>query len=333
MARTCGAAEGRTTRRRGALVTGIAACILLVAACGGGADEAPGADRSLSIATGGVGGVVYPLGGAFAQVIRENVDGYDATVSETNASVDNMLLIQRGEADMAIVLGDTAADAVEGRASFEGKPVEACTLGILYRNFAQIVTNAESGITSVEDLEGRRVSLGAPNSGVEIVALRILEAAGIDPDTDIERQQLGLAETVEALGDGTIDAGFWSSGIPVGSLIDYATSANMVLIPSAEYVPNLQEAYGTFYIAGDIPAGTYVGLDEAVPSIVVPNLLVVNSSMDEELQRQLTEAIFDNREQLAAAQAAAKGLDPATADEVDFMDVCPGAQSYFDERG
>lgn len=312
---------------------------LVLAACAPDGEGSPaengdanGETTQLTIATGGTGGVYYPLGGGFATVIRENIEGYDATVSETNASVDNMLLIQDGGADMALVLGDTAADAVEGRGAFEGDPVDACTLGDMYSNFTQILTSADSGITSIEDLEGTTVSLGSPGSGTEIIALRILEVAGIDPDTGISRQQLGIAETVDALNDGTIDAGFWSGGLPTGALIDYATTGDMVLIPHAEYEADLQEAYGGFYIATDLPADTYEGQTEAVPSIVVPNVLVVNSSMDEELQRQLTEAIFENREQLADVQAAAEELDPATADEVEFMDVCPGAQAYFDEQ-
>ncbi|MGH2427474.1 MAG: TAXI family TRAP transporter solute-binding subunit [Candidatus Limnocylindria bacterium] len=336
-------------RRRWAVGGMLTAAALALAACqpigeadgngdpdgspAGTGDPGDGDTTQLSIATGGTGGVYYPLGGGFATVIRENISGYDATVQETNASVDNMLLIQSGGADMALVLGDTAADAVEGRADFEGDPVEACTLGDLYSNFTQILTSADSGITSIEDLSGASVSLGSPGSGTEVIALRILEVAGIDPDADIERQQLGVAETVEALRDGTIDAGFWSGGLPTGALIDYATTGEMALIPHAEYEADLQAAYGDFYVAGDVPAGTYEGQDEAVPSIIVPNVLVVNSAMDEELQRQITEAIFENREQLAEVQAAAEELDPVTAGDVAFMDVCPGAQSYFDEQG
>jgi len=179
-------------------------------ASGSGAPGAGGGQ--LSIATGGTGGVYYPLGGGFATVIRENVEGYDATVSETNASVDNMLLIGDGGADLALVLGDTAADAVNGTADFEGDAITACALGRLYDNFTQIVTSADSGITSIEEMEGMSVSLGSPGSGTEIIALRILEAAGLDPDTDISRQQLSVAETVDGLRDGTIDAGFWSGG-------------------------------------------------------------------------------------------------------------------------
>jgi len=290
-----------------------------------------GGDNQLSIATGGTGGVYYPLGGGFATVIGEQIDGYSATVSETNASVDNMLLIGDGGADLALVLGDTAADAVNGEADFEGAAVSSCALGRLYDNYTQIVTSADSGITSIEDLAGMNVSLGSPGSGTEIIALRILEAAGIDPDSGISRQQLGVAETVDALRDSTIDAGFWSGGLPTGALVDYATTGDMVLIPHGEYASALQDAYGAYYTETEIPADTYEGQSEAVSVIVVPNVLVANPDlMDEALQEQITAAIFDNREQLTDVHPAAADLDPSTAGDVDYMDVCPGSQTYFD---
>lgn len=321
------------------------AAILVLAACapideGDGDGDASaaasnggGGGGQLSIATGGTGGVYYPLGEGVASVIRDNVSGYDATVQETNASVDNLQLIGNGGADIAFSLGDTAADAVEGRGDFEGAAVEACALGKIYNNFTQLVTSADSGIASIADLEGKRVSLGSPGSGTEVIALRILEAAGIDPDSGIERQQLGVDETAAALRDGTIDAGFWSGGLPTGALVDYATTGEMVLVPTAEVASAMADEYGPFYVEAEIPADTYEGQTEAIPSVVVPNVLVVSTEMDEGLQEQLTAAIFGNQEALAAVHPAANEIDVATADEVEFMDVCPGAQAWFDEQG
>ena len=330
----------RGRRRRPAIV--LVAVVLALAACtpagdgDGGTSAEPaasgdGTTTQLSIATGGTGGVYYPLGGGFATVIGEQVEGYSATVSETNASVDNMQLIGDGGADLALVLGDTAADAVNGEADFEGAPVSACALGRLYDNYTQILTSADSGITSVEDMEGMSVSLGSPGSGTEIIALRILEAAGIDPDSGISRQQLGVAETVDALRDGSIDAGFWSGGLPTGALVDYATTGEMVLIAHGEYAATMQETYGPYYTEAEIPADTYEGQTEAISVVVVPNVLVANpDNMDEGLQEQITAAIYDSRDQLADVHPAAADLDPATAGEVDFMDVCPGSQAYFE---
>lgn len=291
--------------------------------------SAGGAVVQLSIATGGTGGVYYPLGGGMAQVIRSYVPGYDATVQETNASVDNMLLIGSGGADLAFVLADTAANAVAGKADFEGKPVAACAIGRLYNNFTQVVTSADSGITSIDGLRGKRVSLGSPGSGTEVIALRILEAVGINPDSDITRAQLGIAETVDALKDGTIDAGFWSGGLPTGALVDLATTGKMVLIPTGAQTAALQGRYGESYIEDVIAAGAYKGQAADVPTVVVPNVLVANKSMTTELQQQITAAIFDHKDELVAVHKAASALDPATAGDVGFMDVCPGSQAYF----
>ena len=338
--------------RRSGAVTVAAIAVLVLAACqpigedGGG--ETGGADASgsaaatggggdggqLVIATGGTGGVYYPLGGGLANVISDNVEGYTATISETNASVDNMLLIQDGGADIAFSLGDTAGDAISGTgADFEGNAIEACALARIYNNFTQLVASSESGVTTVADLSGKRVSLGSPGSGTEVIALRILEAAGIDPDADIERAQLGVDETVEALRDGTVDAGFWSGGLPTGALVEYATTGDMVLVPTGEHAAAMAEEYGEYYFEEPIPAGTYEGQDEDVSSVVVPNVLVVNTSMDEALQTELTRVLFDEKEALVDVHPAAEALDPEVAQDVAFMDLCPGSQAFYDEAG
>lgn len=291
---------------------------------------APGTQR-LTIATGGTGGVYFPLGGGLAQLLSDNVEGVTATAQETSASVDNMLLIGTGDADVAFVLGDTAADAVAGRTDdFQGNPINACTLGVLYSNFTQVVTTTGTGINTIADLAGKRVSVGALGSGTEVIALRILEAAGIDPDADLAtRAQLLADETVDALKDGTIDAGFWSGGLPTGALRDLP---DIKLIPTAEFTSGLAGEYGPFYLEKEIPANTYEGQTEAVPTIAVPNVLVVNKSMDEELQRQITEVLFEHKDALVQVHAAASELDPETAGNVEFMEVCPGARAYYDAR-
>ena len=314
--------------------------VLLLAACQPLGEEEPegseppasggdGGTARLSIATGGTGGVYFPLGGGLADLISENLEGYTATAEETNASVDNMNLIASGDSDIAFVLGDTASDAVAGSGEFEGQAIEACALGILYTNFTQLVASADSGITSVADLAGKRVSMGEAGSGTEIIGIRVLEAAGLDPDADIERTQLGVAETVDALRDGTLDAGFWSGGLPTGALVDYASTGDMVLVPTGEFAADLQEAYGEYYLESEIPAGIYEGQEEAVTVVGVPNVLVVNTSMDEGLQEQLTALIFEHKDDLVAVHPAAEELDQETADEVAFMDVCPGAQTFY----
>jgi hypothetical protein len=324
-----------TTRSRTALV--VAAGALLLAACGGGDGggpaAAPGADGSLSIATGGTGGVYYPYGGAMGTLLSEKLPGITSTAQETNASVDNVLLVQDDGADIAFALGDTVADAVGGKAQFEGREITVCTLGKLYDNFTQTVTTSGTGIRTVADLRGKRVSVGSPGSGTEVIALRILEAAGIDPESDIQRSQLGAGETAQALRDGTIDAGFWSGGLPTGALVDLATTGQMVLLPTGEHTAALASNYGPYYQTKDIPAGTYEGQTAPSPQVVVPNVLIVRSDMPQQLQQDITRAIFENKAQLAAVHPAANDLDPATAGDVGFVDVCPGAKAYFDQAG
>jgi TRAP transporter TAXI family solute receptor len=322
----------RPDNRRRPLAACLAAGALLLAACGGGGGgQAPGADGSLSIATGGTGGVYYPYGGGMANVLSQNLQGVTASVQETNASVDNVLLVQNGGADIAFALGDTVADALAGAAQFEGNRVDVCTLGRLYDNYTQTVTMSGTGIRTIADLRGKRVSVGSPGSGTEVIALRILEAAGINPDTDIQRSQLGVGETAAALRDGTIDAGFWSGGLPTGALIDLASTGQMVLLPTGEYTAALAQKYGEYYQTAEIPAGTYQGQNEASPQVVVPNVLIVRPDMPQQLQQDITRVIFENKQQLATVHPAANDLDPATAGEVKFVPVCPGAQAYFDQ--
>jgi TRAP transporter TAXI family solute receptor len=331
----------RTAQTR-SLIGLLAGVALVVGGCtpldeGDGVSPGTSADGAaggqLTIATGGTGGVYYVLGGGLGTVIGDSIPGYSATAQETNASVDNMQLIASGGADIAFSLADTAADAVEGREAFEDAAVDACALGLLYDNYTQLVTSAGSGVASVEDLRGKRVSLGSPGSGTEVIALRILEVAGIDPDADIDRQQLGIDDTVAALRDGTIDAGFWSGGLPTGALAEYATGGEMVIVPTGDTAAGLQEAYGEFYVEGEIPADSYEGQADAVSTVVVPNVLVVSKDMPEDLQRQLTAALFDNKDALAEVHPEANNLDATTAGDITFMDVCPGSQAYFDEQG
>ncbi|HEX8260478.1 MAG TPA: TAXI family TRAP transporter solute-binding subunit, partial [Rubrobacteraceae bacterium] len=192
--------------RSGRAVPGVVAALavlFMLGACS--ASQAPGGGDRLSIATGGTGGVYFVYGGALADQITQNVEGVEATAEATSASVDNMQLIGDESSDVAFTLADTAADAAEGREEFEGRPVSAQALAQLYTNYTQVVAPAGSGINSIEDLRGRSVSMGSPGSGTEIIALRVLEAAGIDPDSDIDRQQLGVDESVDAVRDGTVD--------------------------------------------------------------------------------------------------------------------------------
>ena len=327
--------RSRSTAQRRTVRIAIAAlavpALFLTACSEGGGGAAAGGSTALSIAAGGTGGVYYPLGGGIATMIGNDIEGYSATVQETNASVDNLLLVQTEAADLALVVGDVVSDAVEGIGSFADNPVDICSLGNLYNNYMQLVTSAGSGIESVEDMKGKRVSVGSPSSATEVGAVRILESAGINVETDIDRRQLGAAETADALRDGTIDAGFWSGGLPTGALVDYASTGDMVLVNFGEYAEALATEFGEYYVEQEIAANTYEGQSEAVSVIVSPNLLVASNSMDATLQEQITAAIFDNKDALIQVHPAAEELDAATAGNVPYITTCAGAQTYFDK--
>jgi uncharacterized protein len=314
----------------------VAAAVLVAAALGGCGGEQSASEReggNLSIATGGTGGVYSVYGGGLADVISEELEGYRATAETTSASVDNIKLIAGQDSDIAFTLADTAIDAVEGRESFsEPQPVRA--LAQIYDNYTQVGTTAGKGIESIEDLRGKRVSVGDPGSGTEVIALRVLEAAGLDPDQDIDRSQLGVDESVAAVRDGTIDAFFWSGGLPTGAVTDLATTEDLVLVPNAEYVSMLQDEYGEAYKEGSIPADTYKGLDEDVPVIAVPNLLVVHEEMEDDLAQDLTQLLFDQKRRLVQVHPEAENLNMEEAQNVvPPVELHPGAQRFFEEGG
>jgi uncharacterized protein len=202
----------------------------------------------------------------------------------------------------------------------------------VYNNLTQVATVKGKGIASVEDLRGKRVSVGSPGSGTEVIALRVLEAAGLDPDRDIDRQQLGVGESVQAVKDGALDAFFWSGGVPTSAVTDLATSRDMVLLPTDQYVAELSRRYGGFYISAEIEPGRYEGVDAPVKVVAVPNYLVVNRSMDPELAYRLTKLLFDQKEALAEVHPSARRLELETAPKVAPLELHPGAKRYYDEQ-
>ena len=316
-------------------VVALASVMALAAGCGGegsGSGSEGGGGR-LSIATGGTAGVYFVYGGGLAKVISSNMEDYRATAETTSASVDNLILIQKGSSDIAFTLGDTALDAVQGREAFKEKvPMRA--LAQIYDNYTQVVAKRGSGIETIADLKGKRVSVGAPNSGTEVIADRILEEAGIDPKSGIKREGLGVDESVQAMKDGSIDVFFWSGGLPTGAVTDLTTTEKITLLDTTEFTEALKQKYGDVYQDSTIPSGTYKGVSEDVPTIAVPNYLVVNESMDEQLAFDLTKLLFDHKQDLVAVHPEAKNLDPQKAKEVIApIELHPGAQRYFDEQG
>jgi uncharacterized protein len=307
-----------------------AACLIgLTPACG----DAGGA-RFLSIATGGTGGVYYPYGGGIAKVLNDHLPDVRATAEVTSASVDNLKLIRDGKADIAFTLADTLDDAVRGRGAFQGAPVPAATLAVLYANYMHVITLARSGIDSVGDLKGKTVSTGSAGSGTEVIAFRILAAAGLDPARDIRRQALGASESADALKDGKVDAFFWSGGLPTGAVQDLAHTSGVTIrmIPTADLLPALQREYGALYFPLEVPAGTYPGVGAAVPVVGVANVLVVHRDMDEDLAFDITRLLFEHQAELADIHPEARKLSRETAPQGSPAPLHPGAARYYQSR-
>ncbi len=298
--------------------------------------EQGGLTQRLSIATGGTGGVYYPYGGGLAKVISEHLANIEATAEVTAGTVDNVKFLHNGSADIAFGLSDSLDDAVAGRGVFEdfgAVPVRA--LAVLYTNYTHVVTLADKNIDRLADLADRVVSTGAPGSGTEIIAFRVLEAAGLDPETDIRQQRLGATQSVDALKDQKIDAFFWSGGLPTGSVLDLATTPGRTikLIPNAETLPSLHELYGSVvYQSTIIPRSTYPGMEADVPVIGVANVLVVHERMSEELAYGITRVLFERRADLVAIHSEAESLTLESAilgSPIPFHD---GAIRYYREQ-
>jgi len=289
----------------------------------------------LSIATGGTGGVYYPLGGGLAAVLSKNLPGVEATAEVTSASVDNVKLVGAGKADIAFCLGDTAYDGYVGAGKFKEKvPVRA--LAVLYANKSQWVTVQGTGIDKMQDLKGRRISTGAPGSGTETIALRILETYGIDPDKDVRREKLSVAESVNAIKDRKIEAFFWSGGVPTAAVTDLAATpgVQMKLLDHADAVPKLVAKYGPLYVKGSVPAKSYPGQTAEAQVADVWNILIVSEKMDEKLAYDIVKTLFERKADLVAVHQEAANLDLAAqyagGSAIPFH---PGAARYFAEKG
>ena len=312
-----------------------AACLLLVAASGCGDGAAGGTRQRLSIATGGTGGVFYPYGGGLAKVITEHVPNVEATAEVTAASVDNLKFLKQGTSDLAFTMADTAQDALNAKEAFaDFGAVPARALAVLYSSYVHLVTSEDTGIRSVRDLRNRTISIGAAGSGTTVLALRILEAAGLDPERDVRSQSLGAAQSVDALKDGKIDAFFWNGGLPTAAVLDLVNTPGIRarFLPTADILPLLQEAHGAdLYYRAVIPRNTYDN-ESDVPVVAVANLLVVNEAMSEPLAYDITRVLFERQEELAAIHPQARDLSLETALTGSPIPFHPGAIRFYRER-
>jgi TRAP transporter TAXI family solute receptor len=295
---------------------------------------------SFSIVTGGTGGVWYPLGGAIGGVIGKNVPNTEATAEVTTAAIDNLKLLAAGKAGMAFAYDYHAVWANDGKISELGKKQPVRVVMGFYEQPLHVATKEGTGIKTVMDLKGKRVSVGAPNSGTEEQADYVLKGLGYDWNKDFKREKLGAGESVAALKDGKIDAFFWSGAIPTSSIIDLATTPGlkMVLLPvEGEAAEKIMKANPGVFHKTKFPKGAYSGVDSDIPAIAITAVLNAMESFPEDRVYQIVGAIFANLQEISAVWKGALKLTPEqavgqlTPDAVKF--IHPGAVKFFKEKG
>ncbi|MFL6143408.1 MAG: TAXI family TRAP transporter solute-binding subunit [Labedaea sp.] len=324
--------------RKSSILAGALIIGLLATACGGKrADTSSGAgapsgqsvpceaaNGRITIATGNTGGVYYTLGGGLAQLISGNTK-LKATAAETTASVQNIQQLVKGDYDVAFALADTAADAVNGKESF-AKPQRIAALARIYSNYTHVVVRTGSGINSVADLRGKKISTGSPKSGTEVIANRLLQAAGLDPAKDVSAVRLALRQTVDGMKAGQLDGLVWSGGLPTPEITDLTTSLRdgvkfIDITPQLDAMKKINQVYDR----GSIPAASY-GLAADVPTIVVPNVLLVRDDFPAGNACAITKLIFDKKDELVKVHPAAKELDRGKAGQTGPVPLHPGAR-------
>jgi TRAP transporter TAXI family solute receptor len=290
----------------------------------------------ISISTGGTGGVYYPLGGGLAAALTKYVPGLEATAEVTAGSIANLQLIGAGKSELGFTMADAAWDAYNGFDKFSGKKVGLRTLCVFYPNRMHVVTIEGTGINKFTDMKGHRIATGAPASGTEVTSMRLIEAFGMDPNKDVTRERLSVAESVNALKDRKIDAFFWVGGVPTPSVTDLAATpgVKIKLIDHGDGADGLRQKYGPIYVKNKILKGAYPGDDVDTTNIDVWNLLVVPENADEDLVYQITKTLFEKKEELVKVHKDASFLDLANqTPNASPIPYHPGALKYFRERG
>jgi TRAP transporter TAXI family solute receptor len=291
--------------------------------------------RILSIATGGTGGVYYPLGGGFGNILGKEIPGVTATAQVTGGSVANLQLIATGKADLCFSQVDAAWDAINGKGKFP-KKLDVRALVVMYPNHMHVVTVEGTGINKVEDMKGRRISTGSPGSATEVYGVRVLEAAGLNDTTDIKKERLGVAESVNALKDKKIEGFFWVGGLPTAGVTDLAATPNtkIHILDIAHFTKKMNDKYGPLYAEATIPKETYKGMDKDAKNNTVWNIMAVDASMSDDLAYQLTKVMLEKRQELALVHKEALNIKPEwqTSNRAGIP-WHPGALKYFAEKG
>ena len=290
------------------------------------------AQQFINILTGGTSGVYYPLGVAIGKIYGDKLSGVKTQVQATKASVENLNLIEQGRGELAFTLGDSLKAAVDGdeEAGFKKPLTKLRTLGAIYPNYIQIVATADSGIKTLADLKGKTLSVGAPKSGTELNARAILKAAGLSYKDLGKVEYLPFAESVDLMKNRQLNATLQSAGLGVASLKDLSSSneINVVSVPKA-----IVDKIGPPFVSVIIPANTYTGQKEDVPTAAVVNYLVTSSAVSDDLAYQMTKLIFESLPELANSHVAGKDIKLETAASGSPAPLHPGAIRYYKEKG
>ncbi len=300
------------------------------------APVASGEKTRLTIGTGGTGGVFFPYGGGIARILTEKMSNTEATAQETGGSVDNLKLLQTGEAQIGFSTVDSAFDAINGTGAYaQTGAVNAQAIAVLYESFVHIVATQESGVTDIASMKGKRVSVGSAGSSTEAAAERVIEAGGLDPQTDITRENLSVADSVSAMKDGKIDVFFWIGGLPTSAVTDLTTTGTpaVTFITSGQYVQPMVEKYGPLYKEMMLPASTYSNVAADVAGVGIGNILVVGSDLSEDTVYTILKTMFDNLAETQAIHPEAKKLSLETAWTGSSIPFHPGAIRFYREQG
>ena len=289
--------------------------------------------KNYILATGGTSGTYYPFGGAIANVWNTKLENMNVTAQATGASAENLRLINKGEAEFAIVQNDVMDYAYNGTDLFAGEKLSnIMTIGTMYPEVVQIAVSKASGIKSVADFKGKRISVGAAGSGVEFNAKQIMEGYGLTFD-DIKKSNLSFKESADGIQNGTLDGCFITAGVPNAALQELAFTAGLTLIPvDGAAADKICAKYG-YYTKTIIPGGTYKGTDEDVGALAIMATLAVSSKLDEQTVYEMTKALFSNLVELGNGHAKGKEVSAKTAITGVSVPFHPGAIKYYKEIG
>ena len=292
--------------------------------------------KTMSIGTGGTGGVYYPLGGAVANVLSKSLPNVQATAEVTGGSVDNLKLIGAGKSELGFTMADAALDALNGEDKFKSGKLPLQALLVVYPNRMHVVTVEGTGINSMADLKGKRVSTGSPGGATEVMAFRVIEAAGLDKDKDMKRERLGVAESVNAIKDRKIDAFFWVGGIPTAAVTDLAATPGMKmkLVDHGDLAEKMNAKYGKLYTASKIKAGSYPGYDKDNSITEVWNLIVTGDKMSNDDAYTIVKTLVEKKADIVAVHKEAESFSlDNQVQERSPIPFHPGALKYFKEKG